>query len=44
MEVERFAHEFGFKIFFLYQDINNLGGKFSVKKTLVGSYSLVVIA
>ena len=44
MEVERFAHEFGLEIFFLYRKINNLEIKFWVKKTLVASYSRDVVA
>ena len=44
MEVQRFAHEFGLEIFFLYREINNLEFNFWVKNTLVASYSRAVIA
>jgi len=44
MEVQRFAHECGLEIFFLYQEINNLEIKYWVKKTLVASYSRAIIA
>jgi len=44
MEVQRFAHEFGLVIFFLYREINNLKIKFWVKNTLVASYSQAVIS
>jgi len=33
MEVQRFAHEFGLEIFFLYREINNLEIKYWVKKS-----------
>ena len=44
MEVQRFDHEFGLEIFFLYPEINNLEIKFWVKKMFVASYSRHVIA
>ena len=44
MEVQRFDHEFGYDIFFLYPEINNLEIKFWVKKMFVASYSRDVIA
>ena len=44
MEVERFAHEFGLEIFFLYSVINHLEIKFWAKNKLVPSYSRAVIA
>jgi len=44
MEVQRFAHECGLEIFFLYQEINNLEIKYWVKKTLVPSYYRAIIA
>ena len=44
MEVQRFAHEVGLEIFFLYQEINNLEIKYWVKKMLVASYSRAIIA
>ena len=39
MEVKRFTHEFGFKIFFLYHEINNLEIKFWGKKNVRGKLS-----
>ena len=36
MEVQRFDHEFGLEIFFIYPAINNLEKKFWVKKTVCG--------
>ena len=44
MEVERFAHEFGLEIFFLYRLIDNLEIKFWVKNTFEASYSRAAIA
>ena len=44
MEVQRFAHECGLEIFFLYQEINNLEIKYWVKKMLVARYSRALIA
>ena len=44
MEVEQFTLEFGFEIFFLYHEINNLEIKFWVKKTFADSYFQAVIA
>ena len=44
MEVQRFDHEFGLEIFFLYPEINNLETKFWVKNKFVASYSRHVIA
>ena len=44
MEVQRFEHEFGLEIFFLYREINILEIKFWVNKTLVASYLRDVIA
>ena len=43
MEVQRFDHEFGLEIVFLYCEIHNHEIKFWVKKTLVASYSRAVI-
>ena len=43
MEVQRFAHEFGFEVIFLYHKINNLEIKLWVKKMLVATSSQAVI-
>ena len=44
MEVQRFVHEFGFEIFFLYRQIIHLKIKFWLKNRLVASYSQALIA
>ena len=44
MEVQRFTHELGLEIFFLYHVINHLEKKICAKNTLVASYSRAVIA
>ena len=44
MVVQRFTHEFGLEIFFLYRVSNNLEIKFWLKNTLVASFSRAVIA
>ena len=44
MEVQRFTHELGLEIFFLYHVIIHLEKKFCAKKTLVSRYSRAVIA
>ena len=36
MEVQRFVHEFGLEIFFLYREINHLDIKFKEKKYVSG--------
>ena len=43
MEVQRFVHEFGLEIFFLYREINHLKVKHWVKNTLVATYSRALI-
>ena len=43
MEVQRFTHELGLEIFFLYHVINHHEKKFCAKNTLEASYSRAVI-
>ena len=43
MEVQRFTHELGLEIFFLYHVMYHLEKKFCAKNTLVSSYSRAVI-
>ena len=44
MEVQRFAHELGLEIFFLYRVMNHIEKTFCAKNTLVASYSRAVIS